>query len=257
MPMYLALTFTADVDWSDPQYADEMKDWTEFGEAAAAVIRGGNALYPTATATTVRANGQGRRRHRHRRPLRRDEGGADRLLPAGMRRPGRGRRRRREDPRCVDRGGRGAARPPVRLTGVLGAGDAVARLVREEGTRVLATLVRVTGSVDVAEDAAQDAVVRALETWPRDGVPDNPRAWLLVTAKRRAIDLIRREARRPGKEAAADSDDCPIPNLLTWSATTCCGSCSPAATRRWGSTPRWLWRCALWVGCPPLRWLGG
>jgi RNA polymerase sigma-70 factor (ECF subfamily) len=84
------------------------------------------------------------------------------------------------------------------------AGDAVARLVREEGTRVLATLVRVTGSVDIAEDAAQDAVVRALETWPRDGVPDNPRAWLLVTAKRRAVDLIRREARRAGKEAAAE-----------------------------------------------------
>jgi RNA polymerase sigma factor (sigma-70 family) len=46
-------------------------------------------------------------------------------------------------------------------------------------------------------------VLRALETWPRDGIPDNPRAWLLVTAKRRAIDVIRREARRPGKEAEA------------------------------------------------------
>jgi hypothetical protein len=57
MPKYIALTFTADVDWTDPQYADEMKDWTEFGEAAAAVIRGGEALYPTATATTVRVNG--------------------------------------------------------------------------------------------------------------------------------------------------------------------------------------------------------
>jgi RNA polymerase sigma-70 factor (ECF subfamily) len=85
----------------------------------------------------------------------------------------------------------------------MGTGDAVARLVREEGTRVLATLVRVTGSIDLAEDAAQDAVVRALETWPRDGVPENPRAWLLLTAKRRAIDIIRREARRPGKEAEA------------------------------------------------------
>ncbi|WP_329248486.1 sigma-70 family RNA polymerase sigma factor [Actinoallomurus sp. NBC_01490] len=83
------------------------------------------------------------------------------------------------------------------------AGDALARLVRDEGTRVLATLVRVTGDVDLAQDAAQDAVVRALETWPRDGVPDNPRAWLLVTAKRRAIDIIRREARRAGKETEA------------------------------------------------------
>lgn len=83
------------------------------------------------------------------------------------------------------------------------AGDAVARLVREEGARVLATLVRVTGSIDLAQDAAQDAIVRALETWPRDGVPDNPRGWLLVTARRRAIDLLRREARRAGKEAEA------------------------------------------------------
>src|SRR6266542_3209563 len=84
-----------------------------------------------------------------------------------------------------------------------GGSGAVERLVREEGTRVLATLVRVTGSVDIAEDAAQDAVRRALEMWPRDGVPDNPRGWLLVTAKRRAVDLIRREARRAGKEAEA------------------------------------------------------
>ncbi|MFI9380668.1 RNA polymerase sigma factor [Kutzneria sp. NPDC052558] len=83
------------------------------------------------------------------------------------------------------------------------AGDAVARLVREEYARVLATLIRVTGSVTLAEDAAQDAVVRALETWPRDGVPDQPRAWLLVTAKRRAIDHIRREGRRDELEAAA------------------------------------------------------
>jgi RNA polymerase sigma-70 factor (ECF subfamily) len=65
----------------------------------------------------------------------------------------------------------------------------------------LATLIRVTGSVEQAEDAVQDAVVRALETWPRDGVPDNPGGWLLVAAKRRALDVIRREVRRPGKEA--------------------------------------------------------
>ncbi|MCR6487093.1 RNA polymerase sigma factor [Amycolatopsis sp. OK19-0408] len=83
------------------------------------------------------------------------------------------------------------------------AGDAVARLVRDEGTRVLATLVRVTGSVDLAQDAVQDAVVRALETWPRDGVPANPRGWLLVAARRRAVDVVRREAKRLGKEADA------------------------------------------------------
>ncbi|GLY81525.1 YciI family protein [Actinoallomurus iriomotensis] len=57
MPMYAALTYTRDVDWTRPEYAEEMKDYREFGQAAAAVIRGGNALYPTATATTVRVTG--------------------------------------------------------------------------------------------------------------------------------------------------------------------------------------------------------
>ena len=57
MPTYIALTYTSDVDWSDPQYAEEMKDYREFGQAAAAVIRGGNVLYPTASATTVRVSG--------------------------------------------------------------------------------------------------------------------------------------------------------------------------------------------------------
>ena len=85
------------------------------------------------------------------------------------------------------------------------AGAAAERLVREEWPRVLATLIRVTGDIDLAEDAIQDAVVRALQRWPREGVPDNPRAWLTVTAKRRAIDLSRRQARRAGKEAEAVS----------------------------------------------------
>lgn len=57
MPLYAALTYTADVDWTQPEYAAEMKEYNEFGAAAAAVIRGGNALYPTATATTVRVSG--------------------------------------------------------------------------------------------------------------------------------------------------------------------------------------------------------
>lgn len=54
MPMYAALTYTADVDWTAPEQAAEMAEYYAFGEAAAAIIRGGQALYPTATATTVR-----------------------------------------------------------------------------------------------------------------------------------------------------------------------------------------------------------
>lgn len=83
------------------------------------------------------------------------------------------------------------------------AGDAIERVVREEHPRILATLIRVTGDVDTAQDAVQDAVVRALKTWPRDGIPDSPRAWLSVTARRCAIDRVRRESARTAKEADA------------------------------------------------------
>jgi hypothetical protein len=57
MPTYVALTYTADVDWSAPEQAAEMAEYGEFGQAAATVVGGGVALYPTATATTVRVRG--------------------------------------------------------------------------------------------------------------------------------------------------------------------------------------------------------
>lgn len=80
---------------------------------------------------------------------------------------------------------------------------ALVALVRDEGRRVLATLTRLTGDLGLAEDAVQDAVVRALETWPRTGVPPEPRAWLTLTARHRALDVLRREAARQGKEVDA------------------------------------------------------
>jgi RNA polymerase sigma-70 factor (ECF subfamily) len=93
---------------------------------------------------------------------------------------------------------------------------ALVRLVRDEGRRVLATLARVTGDLPLAEDAVQDAAVRALESWPRDGVPVEPRAWLTLTARRRAIDILRREAARAGKEAESviEPDDPPTPETV-------------------------------------------
>jgi RNA polymerase sigma factor (sigma-70 family) len=100
--------------------------------------------------------------------------------------------------------------------------EELARLVREDGTRVLATMVRVTGDLDLAQDAVQDAVLRALQTWPRDGVPDEPRAWLLVTAKRRAIDIVRRESRRPVLEAAAMPEPSEEPTDLLRLVFTAC-----------------------------------
>ncbi len=80
---------------------------------------------------------------------------------------------------------------------------ALTLLVRESGRDVLATLARTCGSLALAEDAVQDALVRALDTWPRDGVPANPVAWLRLVARRRVIDLVRREAARTGKEESA------------------------------------------------------
>jgi RNA polymerase sigma-70 factor, ECF subfamily len=74
--------------------------------------------------------------------------------------------------------------------------EALVRVVRDEGRRVLATLVRTVGDVGLAEDAVQDAAERALRTWPRDGIPDYPDAWLITTTRRKAIDRLRRDRRR-------------------------------------------------------------
>jgi RNA polymerase sigma-70 factor (ECF subfamily) len=78
--------------------------------------------------------------------------------------------------------------------------DAVADTIRIEGTRILATLIRTVGDVQLAEDAVQEAALAALGAWPVTGVPPEPRAWLTVTARRKAIDIIRRERARAGKE---------------------------------------------------------
>jgi RNA polymerase sigma factor (sigma-70 family) len=68
-------------------------------------------------------------------------------------------------------------------------------VLREERVRLTGALVRIIGDWDLAEELVQDAAVSALEHWPRDGVPDNPGAWLMTTARRRAVDRLRRQAR--------------------------------------------------------------
>ena len=71
--------------------------------------------------------------------------------------------------------------------------EVVDRVFREESGRAVATLIRQTGDFDVAEEAVQDAFVTALERWPLDGLPDRPGAWITTTARRRAIDRLRRD----------------------------------------------------------------
>lgn len=80
------------------------------------------------------------------------------------------------------------------------ADDQLAEVVRVEGGRVLAGLVRQLGDWSLAQEAVQEAAIAALETWPERGVPDEPRAWLAATARRKAVDVLRRERARGAKE---------------------------------------------------------
>src|SRR5216683_4567565 len=68
-------------------------------------------------------------------------------------------------------------------------------LYRSESGRILATLARLLGDLDVAEEAMHEAFAAALDTWPQAGVPGNPRPWLISTARFKAIDTLRRRAR--------------------------------------------------------------
>jgi hypothetical protein len=72
--------------------------------------------------------------------------------------------------------------------------EAIAAVYADEWGRIVATLIRLTGDWDLAEECAQDAFAKALELWRRDGVPPHPAAWLTVTARNRALDRLRRTA---------------------------------------------------------------
>src|SRR5882762_10453157 len=72
---------------------------------------------------------------------------------------------------------------------------AVGRIFREESGRSVATLIRILGDIDIAEDGVQDAFALALRKWPTDGLPPNPGGWITTTARRCAIDRLRRESR--------------------------------------------------------------
>src|SRR6187401_3208314 len=87
-------------------------------------------------------------------------------------------------------------------------------LYRAESGRILATLIRLLGDFDLAEDAMHDAFAAALERWPQEGVPANPRAWLVSTGRFKAIDSLRRRARFDASQEkiaeqleAGDSED--------------------------------------------------
>lgn len=129
------------------------------------------------------------------------------------------------------------------------AADAAARemvetVYRNESRRVFATLVRVLGDFELAEEAMHDAFMSAVEQWPRDGIPDNPRAWLVSAGRFKAIDVIRRRARfdaslsqlaerldTNSKETAVEPDDDGIGDDRLRLIFTCCHPALPAESR--------------------------
>src|SRR6201989_3005927 len=82
-------------------------------------------------------------------------------------------------------------------------GSVVARVFRESSGRAVATLTRVFRGIDLAEDAVQETFAVAIERWRCDGLPPNPGGWIVTTARRKALDRLRRESTRPGREVQA------------------------------------------------------
>jgi RNA polymerase sigma-70 factor, ECF subfamily len=98
----------------------------------------------------------------------------------------------------------GASAPGASARGGSAPGaSVVARVFRESSGRAVATLARVFGDIDLAEDAVQEAFAVAIERWPNDGLPPNPGGWIVTTARHKALDRLRRESTRPGREAEA------------------------------------------------------
>src|SRR5207245_11232162 len=103
-------------------------------------------------------------------------------------------------------------------------------IFRTEYGRILATLIRVLGDFDVAEDALQEAFAAALERWPAAGLPTNPVAWLIGTARHKAIARLRRRSRVARKEAeivrhielSTAEEEAPVPEDRLRLIFTCC-----------------------------------
>ena len=115
---------------------------------------------------------------------------------------------------------------------------AVEAIYRSESRRVLATLIRLLGDFDLAEEALHDAFAAAVERWPRDGVPDNPRAWLVSTGRFKAIDGLRRRTRfdsahaslaagEPGAADPVDLDEDTVQDDQLRLIFTCCHPALP------------------------------
>src|SRR5436309_10925545 len=94
--------------------------------------------------------------------------------------------------------------------------DTVDAVYLSDSRRVLATLIRLLGDFDVAEEALQDAFRAALEQWPREGLPSNPRAWLVSAGRFKAIDGLRRRARFDALDDVGAAADIAVDDTAAW-----------------------------------------
>src|SRR5580693_7835183 len=185
MAPYVALCYyDRDRYWDEPPETEFSPEYAEFARRAteARVMRGGEALHPVTMSTTITVSG-GR--------------GGDVMLTDGP----------YAEAKEVLAGyfvlETADLDEAIAWAAPMDASAALVKVLREEGPRVLAALVRQLGDLPVAEDALSEATIAALEAWPGSGIPDNPRAWLTVVARRKALDLLRRESAGAGKETAA------------------------------------------------------
>ncbi len=107
----------------------------------------------------------------------------------------------------------------------------LARVVREHAGRLTASLVRIIGDFATAEDLVQDAVVAALQRWPVDGIPERPDAWLFTVARRRGLDVLRRESTYRAKLEQVRRLDSPSPDDRLRLVFTCCHHALPRAAQ--------------------------
>ena len=117
--------------------------------------------------------------------------------------------------------------------------------------QAVGALLRYFRDLDTAEEAFQNACLRALKSWPQNGPPRDPAAWLIMVGRNVAIDDIRRSKKQealPDDEAISDLDDAednwPSGSTARITATISCGCCSSAATRTCRRRSRSRWRCA-------------
>jgi RNA polymerase sigma-70 factor, ECF subfamily len=134
----------------------------------------------------------------------------------------------REDPRRAERDDRGPSGHELRVVGL-----DVDRLFRRESGRAVATLIRVIGDFDLAEEAVQDAWLVALERWPVDGIPRNPGAWITTTARHKAIDRLRRARVLAAKltELELTEEEGEVPDDRLRLMFTCCHPALAAEAR--------------------------